>query len=100
MPLPEFFHQLYILKRVPRAIVSAMAAAINDGRAASPDMQRAFAPYVSSESRRRHRKEMQLLDLTRRFDYNKEMTDWISEYQANLDAHRERLMSMRRAIAV
>ena len=94
MPLPEFFHQVYILKRVPRAIVSDMMAALRDGRATA-NMQRAFAPYVSSDSRRQHRKEMKWLDLNRQFDYFEIRRKWILDYTRNIDAFKERMIGMR-----
>lgn len=96
MPLPEYFHQVYILKRVPRAIVSDMMAALRDGRA-PPHMQREFAPYVSSDSRRQHRKEMKWLDLNRKFDYFEERRKWILNYTRNLEAYKERMIEMRTA---
>jgi len=95
MPLPEFFHKIFILKRVPRAIVSDMAAAIRDGRA-TPEMQRAFAPYVSSASRRQHRRQMKYEDLTKKFDYLETRRKWIDEYQINLAAHNEESLSLRK----
>ena len=83
MPLNEFFHRVYILKKIPRAIVMDMASALRDGRA-GPHMNRAFAPYVTAASRRQHRQELKYLELTRRFDYYAERKKWIAAYQDNI----------------
>ena len=68
-------------------------SALTDGRAAG--RERAFAPYVSSLSRRSHRRDMKYLDLTRQFNYDQTKYQWIEAYENNIQAHKDRLAGMR-----
>jgi hypothetical protein len=90
--LPEFFIRVYIKKHITRAIVNDMVTALRDGRAAGH--ARAFAPYVSTESRRSHRRDMRYLDLTRQFNYDQIKDQWIAAYENNIQAHKDRLAEM------
>lgn len=83
MDMKEFFHRVYIEKKVPRCIVLDMQSAVRDGRAEGKTAI-GFLPYLSSETRRIHRKRIKLLSLQKQWNYRVERKKWIDKYQANL----------------
>lgn len=83
MPLEEFFHRIYVYNKVPRSLASDMRLALHESRV-SQQMIKEWAPYLSAESRLRHRKEIKWLDSTRQWDYFQVRQEWIQAYKANL----------------
>jgi ribosomal protein L22 len=82
MDMNKFFHRVYVEKRVPRCIVIDMQSAVRDGRAEGKTAV-GFLPYLTSETRRMHRKRVKLLSLQRDWDYKVERKKWIEKYQTN-----------------
>ena len=86
MPLPQFFHRVYVEKRVPRCIVLDMQAAVRDLRAVGP-VSLGFLPYLTSETRRTHRKSLALLAAKKQWDYFSARDRWIANYSGNTGRH-------------
>lgn len=83
MPVEEYFHRMYILGKVPQCVSFDMRQALRDQRVA-PETARAWAPYLTSNSRYRHRRELRRLNSIGQFDYYKARDRWIRNYQNNL----------------
>lgn len=83
MPLEEFFHRMYVYNKVPRSMAADMRLALHQNLV-SPQMIKQWAPYLQSNSRYFHRREMKWLDRTRQFDYYQVRREWIQKYKANL----------------
>jgi ribosomal protein L22 len=83
VPMEEYFHRMYILGKVPQCVSFDMRQALRDQRVA-PETERLWAPYLTSNSRYRHRLELRRLKSIGQFDYYKERKRWISEYQNNM----------------
>jgi ribosomal protein L22 len=92
MSLNEFFHRVYVEKRVPRCIALDMQLAIREGRA-DPKTAIGFLPFLTSETRRAHRRQLKLLHARKQWHYLTERKKWIEGYVGNLhrweNAHRE-----------
>ena len=83
MPMEEYFHRLYIVGKVPQCVSFDMRQAIRDNRVPA-ETARKWAPYLTSNSRYEHRKELRRLHANGQFDYYAERKKWIAEYQSNL----------------
>ena len=83
MSVEEYFHRMYILGKVPQCVAFDMRQALRDQRVA-PETARLWAPYLTSNSRYRHRQELRRLNSIGQFDYYKERQRWINEYQSNI----------------
>ena len=83
MPLEEYFHRMYILGKVPQCVSFDMRQALRDKRVA-PEVERKWAPYLTSASRYLHRKEIRRLHAAGQFDYYAERKRWIEEYQQHI----------------
>eukprot|EP01066_Platyproteum_vivax_P012770 Platyproteum_vivax@DN5803_c0_g1_i3.p1 len=83
MPLPEFFHRLYILKKVPRSISMDMRLALYNEKAGTAQ-EREWLPYLTSKSRYNHRRQLKWEDANRNFDYYEVRREWIDKYSNNL----------------
>jgi len=82
MPLPEFFHRMYIFNKVPRSIRLDMRCALVQKKVPQ-EMEKVWAPYLNSRSRFKHRYALKWRDCTRDFDYYTERRKWIDEYEYN-----------------
>lgn len=83
MPVEEYFHRMYILGKVPQCVAFDMRQAIRERRVPQETARR-WAPYLTSNSRFNHRKELRRLHAIGEFDYYAARRKWIEEYQANL----------------
>ena len=72
MPLAEFFHRTYIQGRTPRSIAMDMRIALMSKRVPR-EMEKEWAPYLSSQSRNEHRRSLKWRHNTRDFDYYAEV---------------------------
>ena len=83
IPMEEYFHRMYILGKVPQCVSFDMRQALRDKRV-PPEVERLWAPYLTSASRHLHKKEIKRLHSIGEFDYYAERKKWIGEYQQNL----------------
>jgi hypothetical protein len=83
MPMEEYFHRMYILGKVPQCVSYDMRQAIREGRV-SAETERVWAPYLTSNSRYRHRKKLRRLHASGEFDYYETRKKWIREYISNI----------------
>ena len=83
MPLEEYFHRMYILGKVPQCVSFDMRQALREKRVA-PEIERKWEPYLTSNSRYHHRKELRRRNSIGEFDYYAERKKWIAEYQQNI----------------
>ena len=72
MPLPEFFHRTYVQGRTPRSIGMDMRLALMSKKAPR-EMEKEWAPYLTSQSRCEHRRSLKWRHATRDFDYYAEV---------------------------
>lgn len=99
MPMEEYFHRMYILGKVPQCVSFDMRQAIREHRV-PPETARSWAPYLTSNSRFRHRKELRRLHANGEFEYYKERKKWIREYMMNLEKLKDTELSARAGGAV
>jgi hypothetical protein len=81
--MEEYYHRMYILGKVPQCVSFDMRQAIREGRVPA-ETARSWAPYLTSNSRYIHRKEIRRLHACGDFDYYKSRKNWINDYQLNL----------------
>lgn len=92
LSMEEYFHRLYIVGKVPQCIAFDMRQALREKRVPA-EMQREWAPYLTANSRFRHRKELMRLNGIGKFDYYAARKKWIEDYKLNIirlrDARRQ-----------
>ena len=88
LPMEEYFHRMYILGKVPQCVAFDMRQAVRESRVV-PEMARTWSPYLSSDSRYRHRAELRRRHAIGQFDYYAERKAWITEYRANFQRLRD-----------
>jgi ribosomal protein L22 len=83
LPVEEYFHRMYILGKVPQCVSFDMRQAIRERRV-PPENVRSWSPYLTSNSRYRHRLQLRRLNSIGEFDYYAARKKWIDEYELNL----------------
>eukprot|EP00916_Digyalum_oweni_P006562 GHVL01011231.1.p1 GENE.GHVL01011231.1~~GHVL01011231.1.p1 ORF type:complete len:283 (-),score=36.03 GHVL01011231.1:1401-2249(-) len=84
IPLSEYYHRLYILKKVPRSLSMDMRLALGSQRAGKT-MERDWIPYLTSHTRRKHKNELRIADCKREFNYWEDRRKWMEAYNDNLN---------------
>ena len=80
--MEEYFHRMYILGKVPQCVSFDMRQALHEKRVGA-ETERKWSPYLTSDSRYRHRVNIRRLHAAGKFDYYAERKAWIKEYTAN-----------------
>ena len=99
MPIEEYFHRMYVVGKVPQCVSFDMRQAIRDQRVQGETVRK-WAPYLTSNSRFQHRKELKRLHAIGQFDYYSERRKWIKEYRDNLHKLNNAMRSSRDGVVV
>ncbi len=94
LPMEEYFHRMYILGKVPQCVAFDMRQSIREHRV-PPETIRKWSPYLTSNSRFQHRKELRRLNAIGEFEYYSARRKWIEEYRTNLVRIRDQTRNSR-----
>ncbi|PHJ21644.1 ribosomal l22p l17e protein [Cystoisospora suis] len=94
LPMEEYFHRLFILKKVPRSLTTDMRLAITEHRV-PPSTIRDWYPYLDAKTRFWHRQRLKWLDRTRQFDYHLARRVFRTKYELNCQRRKVEILLAR-----